>query len=92
MRQRRLRRGHHRVRSILNQGVRRPCLLSIRVHIRPHRPNPFLQVQHKPIRRVAIQVVSMQPFTPQEPEALVELYRGGVGGFGFKHDLQSMDR
>lgn len=34
----------------------------------------------------------MQAFTPQEPEALVKFYRSGVGGFGFKHDLQSIDR
>lgn len=34
----------------------------------------------------------MQAFTSQEPEPLVKFYRGGVGGFSFEHDLQSIDR
>lgn len=47
------------------------------------------QVQNQPECRIAVEVVSMQPLTPQEAQALVELYRSSICRFRFECDLMN---
>ena len=53
----------------------------------PNRARTLLQIEDEPVGRVPIQVVSVEPFTAQKAQALVQLHRGGVGEFGFEDNL-----
>lgn len=52
-----------------------------------NRADALFQIEDKSVGGVAIQVVTMESLAAEEAQALVQLYRGGVGDFGFEDDL-----
>ncbi len=44
-------------------------------------------IQNEAKRRVAIEIIAMKPFTPQEAQSFVELHCCSVGDFGLEGDL-----
>ena len=54
---------------------------------RPNCTHPFFKVEHKPVRRVAIQVISVELFATQEAQPLVQFDRASIGDFGLEDDL-----
>lgn len=54
---------------------------------RPNRTHTFFKVEHKPVGRVAVQVISVELFATQEAQPLVQFDRASIGDFGFEDDL-----
>lgn len=59
------------------------------VWVRPstNRPDAFFKIEDKPVGRVAVEIVSVEPLAAEETQTLVQFHRGRVGGFGFEDDL-----